>query len=43
MDRKLHVDTLILIPTLKTYVFWYSRRADGDINPGGLPTLRSSR
>jgi hypothetical protein len=27
-DRKLHVDTLILIPTLKIYVFWYSRQTD---------------
>jgi hypothetical protein len=37
MDRQLHVDTLILIPTLKIYVFWYSGqtdgRMDGDINP----------
>ncbi len=32
MDRKCHVDTLILIPTLKIYVFWYSGRTDGDIN-----------
>jgi hypothetical protein len=29
MDRKLHVDTLISIPTLKTNVFWYSKRTDG--------------
>jgi hypothetical protein len=37
MDRKLHVDTLVLIPTLKIYMFWYSlqterqtdRRTDG--------------
>jgi hypothetical protein len=28
MDRKLHVDTLILTPTLKIYVFWYSRQTD---------------
>jgi hypothetical protein len=28
MDRKLHVATLILIPTLKIYVFWYSRQTD---------------
>ncbi len=27
-DRKLHVDTLIFIPTLKIYVFWYSRQTD---------------
>jgi hypothetical protein len=26
------------IPTLKIYVFWYSRQMDGDINPGGLST-----
>jgi hypothetical protein len=40
MHRKLHVDTLILIPTFKIYVFSYSRQTDGqtdgDINPGGL-------
>jgi hypothetical protein len=29
MDRKLHVDTLILIPTLKIYVFWYFGWTDG--------------
>ncbi len=28
MHRKLHVDTLILIPTLKIYVFSYSRQTD---------------
>jgi hypothetical protein len=28
MDRKLHVDTLILIPTFKIYVFSYSRQTD---------------
>ncbi len=28
-DRKLHVDTLILIPTFKIYVFLYSRQTDG--------------
>ncbi len=28
MDRKLRVDTLILIPMLKIYVFWYSRQTD---------------
>jgi hypothetical protein len=28
MDRKLHVDTLSLIPTLKIYVFWHSRQTD---------------
>jgi hypothetical protein len=27
-DRKLHVDTLILIPTLKIYVFCYPRQTD---------------
>jgi hypothetical protein len=27
-DRKLHVNTLILIPTLKIYMFWYSRQTD---------------
>jgi hypothetical protein len=36
-DRKFHVDTTILIPTLKIYVFWYSSQTDGqrdrDINP----------
>ncbi len=36
-DRKLHVDTLILIHTLKIYVFWYFGRTDGqtdrEINP----------
>jgi hypothetical protein len=40
-DRKLHVDTLILIPTCKIYVFpysrWMDRQTDGqtdrDINP----------
>jgi hypothetical protein len=29
MDRKLHVDILILIPTLRIYVFWYSGQTDG--------------
>jgi hypothetical protein len=37
MDRKLHMDTLILIPTCKFYMFSYSRRtdkqSDRDINP----------
>jgi hypothetical protein len=41
MDRKLHVDTLILVPMFKIYVFPYSRlmdeRTDGlmdrEINP----------
>jgi hypothetical protein len=37
MDRKLHVDTLILIPMEKFYMFSYSRRTDkwndADINP----------
>ncbi len=41
MHRKLHVDTLILIPTFKIYVFSYSRQTDrqdrrtdnGEINP----------
>jgi hypothetical protein len=28
IDRKLHVDTLILIPTFKIYVFWYSGQID---------------
>jgi hypothetical protein len=28
MDRKLHVGTLILIPTFKIYVFLYSRQMD---------------
>ncbi len=28
MDRKVHLDTLILIPTLKIYVFWYSRQTE---------------
>ena len=32
-DRKLQVDTLIIIPTLKNYVFWYSGQTDGDIDP----------
>jgi hypothetical protein len=36
MDRKLHVDTLILIPKLIIYVFWYSiqtdRQMDRDIH-----------
>jgi hypothetical protein len=34
--QKLNVDTLIIIPTLKIYMFWYSGWTDGDINPGGL-------
>ncbi len=29
MDRKLHVDTLILIPKLKIYIFWNSGQKDG--------------
>ncbi len=29
MDRKLHVGTLILIPTFKIYMFLYSRQTDG--------------
>ncbi len=41
MDRKLHIDTLILIPLFKIYVFLYSRQTDkltdrltdGEINP----------
>ncbi len=28
MHRKLHVDTLVLIPTFKIYVFSYSRQTD---------------
>ncbi len=28
-DRKLYVDTLILIPTFKIYVFSYSGQTDG--------------
>jgi hypothetical protein len=47
MDRKLHVDILILVPMLKIYMFWYSGwtdgQMDGDINPGGLPLLHFSR
>jgi hypothetical protein len=46
MDRKLHVDTLILIPTLKIYMFWYSRQTDRQTNEqtekfiwGGLRNL----
>ncbi len=39
MHRKLHMDTLIIIPTFKIYMFSYSRRMDGrmdgDINLGG--------
>jgi hypothetical protein len=35
-DRKLHLDTLILISTFKIYVFWYSlqtdRQTDGQRN-----------
>ncbi len=37
MDGKLNVDTLILLPKLKIYVFLYSGQTDGhtdrDINP----------
>ncbi len=46
MDRKLHVDTLILIliPTLKIYVFWYSGQTDRQmeklIQGGGWVTYR---
>ncbi len=29
MDKELHVDNLILIPTWKIYVFWYSGHTDG--------------
>jgi hypothetical protein len=46
MDRKLHVDTLISIPTLKINVFQYSGWIDGQTEtliPHGLPSLRSSR
>jgi hypothetical protein len=42
-NRKLQVDTLILIPKLQIYVFWYSGQTDRDINPGGLSSLLSSR
>jgi hypothetical protein len=49
-DRKLHVDTLILIPTIKIYVFLYSGRMDGRTDRRTetlircrLPSLRSSR
>ncbi len=34
--RKLHVDTLILIPTFKIYVFSYSRQTETLIR-GGFP------
>ncbi len=49
--RKLHVDTLVLIPTWNFYVFWYSWQTDGrsekliqwELIQWGLPSLSSSR
>jgi hypothetical protein len=40
-DRKLHVDTLILIPTLKIYVLCYSRQTDGQTD-GEIYPVRAS-
>jgi hypothetical protein len=46
MHRKLHVDTLNLIPTFKIYVFSYSRQTDeqtdGDIHTLALRNLFSA-
>ncbi len=39
MDRKPHVDTLILIPTLKIYVFWYSGQMDRRRHKSGWASL----
>jgi hypothetical protein len=43
MDRYLHVETLILIPTLKIYLFHIpdKQMTDRDIIPGGLGNLIS--
>jgi hypothetical protein len=36
MERKLHLDILILILMLKIYLFWYSERRDRQRNLSGV-------
>jgi hypothetical protein len=41
MHRTFHVDTLILNPTLKIYMFWYSGWTDGQTERWTEKIIRS--